>query len=67
MSIKIDADTGEEYFVCYHCIDGDHKECVGASCHCPCELPDQRADREARSAILAKLTDEEKRLLGVYE
>lgn len=26
-----------EVFVCYHCFDNEHEECVGVPCMCTCE------------------------------
>jgi hypothetical protein len=29
-----------EDFICYHCKEGAHKDCVGVPCHCACPIPE---------------------------
>lgn len=64
----LEAGADEMYFGrCYFCKDfHQHEECVGAPCQCPCGGPDEAKRQRERAAVLAKLTPEEMRILGVW-
>lgn len=65
------AECGEEgaaemnFGRCYHCDDyGDHQDCIGPPCQCPCPPPDELKRQKEREEVLAKLTPHERAILG---
>lgn len=51
---------------CYVCRDfHDHEHCIGVPCQCVCPAPDQLKLQAEREAVLAKLTPQERAILGL--
>lgn len=47
-------DHADEYFICYHCREGRHKNCVGVPCRCACDFPATGILLEARTDQLTR-------------
>jgi hypothetical protein len=55
----------DQFGRCYVCRDfGDHANCIGVPCQCPCPPPDEIARKQAVAAVLEKLTPSERAILG---
>jgi hypothetical protein len=52
---SLTANDGDHFGRCYHCRWGDHTDCIGVPCQCPCPTPDVLARRAELETILNKL------------